>query len=206
MNIPKSFKDVKVGEYIKLRPILDADYDNPLSKTIDLLSVFNDRDEVLKCKASELKEVDFLYTVPNGTLKQYFEINGKQYGIVNHVNDLEAGQYISVVTLLKDLADNPNLSYELIHDVLSCVIFPVDKDKKVLNIEPGYFRKLADDIYKHMSIEDAYPIALFFLTLSANLMRTTQDSLNQKQVEMMKMAEKLTLEVQKDLERDGVGS
>ena len=203
--IPKSFKDVMVKDYIALRPILEREYDNPLTRTIDLLSVFNDRKDVLKQKASALKGLDFLFEEPNRELTQYFKINGKDYGIVNHVEDLEAGQYISVVSILKDLADNPNLHIDKLHEILSCVIFPVDENKKVLNIEPSYFRNLSKEIYEDMSIDDAYPIAVFFLNLSAHLMSSMQDCLNQKFEGMTKEAQILMLEATEDILRDGDG-
>ena len=65
-------------------------------------------------------------------------------------------------------------------DILASVIFPVDKNNKVMAIEPSYFRNLADDIRNTMSIEDAFPICVFFCLLSANLRQTTQDFLNTK--------------------------
>jgi len=207
--IPKSFKEVMVKDYIYLRPILERTYDNPFTRVIDILSVFNDREKVLTKKPREIslieKELEYLFQEPSGELKQYFDINGKSYGVVNHINDLEAGQYISVVTLLKDLADNPNLSYELLHEILSCVVFPVDKDKNVLEFKANYFRELSEDIYNHMSIEEAYPLCIFFCNLSDSLIKCTQDYLNQKLEEMTMTAEQLQSEVMKDLEKDGVG-
>ena len=203
--IPKSFKEVLVKDYIALKPILDKEYDNPLSKTIDLLSVFNKREDVLKQKASALKGLDFLFTEPNRELQRYFKINDKNYGIVNHVEDLEAGQYISVVSILKDLANNPNLHIDKLHEILACVIFPVDENKNVLNIEPSYYRKLADDIYNTMSIEDAYPIGVFFCNLSRTLTSSMQDCLNKKFETMTTEAKALMLEATKDILRDGDG-
>ena len=209
--IPKSFKDVKVKHYIQLRPILEKEYDNPFSKVIDILSIFNERELVTKKTPREINliadKLDFLFEEPSTELKdQYFTINGKSYGIVNHVDDLEAGQYISVVSLLKDLSDNPNLSYELIHEILSCVVFPVDEHKKVLAIEPSYFRKVQEDIYNHMSIYEAYPICVFFCNLSEVLMRDTAGYLSQKSQKMTKEAEELLLEVARDFMSDGDGS
>ena len=203
--IPKSFKEVMVKDYIALRPILEKEYDNPISRTIDLLSVFNKRKDVVKLKPIDLPKLEFLFEEPNRELTQYFTINKKSYGIVNHVEDLEAGQYISVVSILKDLADNPNLHIDKLHDILSCVIFPVDKNKKVLNIEPSYFKNLSKDIYETMSIHDAYPIGIFFCNLSRHLMSSIKDSLNQRFEGMTKEAQILMLEVTKDILNDGDG-
>ena len=162
--------------------------------------------DVLKCKPSELAvDLSHLLEEPSRVLKKNFTINGKNYAIVNHVNDLEAGQYMSFTTYLKGFADNPNVHIEQMPDILASVIFPVDKNNKVMAIEPSYFRNLADDIRNTMSIEDAYPIAVFFCNLSASLMTTTQDYLNQKLEKMTEQSKTAILEVAKDLEKDGVG-
>jgi hypothetical protein len=206
MRIPKSLKEVLVKDYIQINKIRSAEYDNPFTRTIDLLCIFNDREDVLKCKPSELAiDLNHLLVEPSRVLKQYFTINGKNYGIVNHINDLEAGQYMSFTTYLKGFADNPNVHIEQMPDILASVIFPVDKNNKVMAIEPSYFRNLADDIRNTMSIEDAYGICVFFCNLSRNLMNFTQDYLSQKLENMTEQSKTAILEVAKDLEKDGVG-
>jgi len=206
MRIPKSLKEVLVKDYIQINKIRSAEYDNPFTRTIDLLCIFNKREDVLKCKPSELAiDLSHLLVEPSRILKQYFTINGKRYGIVNHINDLEAGQYMSFTTYLKGFADNPNVHIEQMPDILASVIFPVDKNNKVMAIEPSYFRNLADDIRNTMSIEDAYPIAVFFCNLSASLRQTTLNYLNTKLESMTEQSKSAILEVAKDLESDGVG-
>jgi len=206
MRIPKSLKEVLVKDYIKINKIRSAEYDNPFTRTIDLLCIFNKREEVLKCKPSELAvDLSHLLVEPSRILKQYFTINGKRYGIVNHINDLEAGQYMSFTTYLKGFADNPNVHIEQMPDILASVIFPVDKNNKVMAIEPSYFRNLADDIRNTMSIEDAYGICVFFCNLSRSLMSFTQDYLSQKMESMTEQSKTAILEVAKDLEKDGAG-
>ena len=206
MRIPKSLKEVLVKEYIQINKIRSAEYDNPFTRTIDLLCIFNDRDYVLKHKPSEIAvDLSHLLEEPSRILKRNFTINGKRYGIVNHINDLEAGQYMSFTTYLKGFADNPNVHIDQMPDILASVIFPVDKNNKVMAIEPSYFRNLAEDIRNTMSIEDAYPIAVFFCNLSRSLMQTTQAYLNQKLENMTEQSRNAILEVAKDLENAGVG-
>ena len=113
---------------------------------------------------------------------------------------------MSFTTYLKGFADNPNVHIEQMPDILASVIFPVDKNNKVMAIEPSYFRNLADDIRNTMSIEDAYPIAVFFLqSVSANLTKCTQDYLSQKLEKHDRGEQDAIMEVAKDLESDGVG-
>ena len=206
MRIPKSLKEVLVKDYIQINKIRSAEYDNPFTRTIDLLCIFNKREDVLKCKPSELAiDLSHLLVEPSRILKQYFTINGKRYGIVNHINDLEAGQYMSFTTYLKGFADNPNVHIEQMPDILASVIFPVDKNNKVMAIEPSYFRNLADDIRNTVTIDEIYGVAVFFCNLSRSLMTTTQDYLNQKLENMTEQSKNAILEVAKDLESDGVG-
>ncbi len=206
MRIPKSLKEVLVKDYIQINKIRSAEYDNPFTRTIDLLCIFNKREDVLKCKPSELAiDLSHLLVEPSRTLKQYFTINGKRYGIVNHINDLEAGQYMSFTTYLKGFADNPNVHIEQMPDILASVIFPVDKNNKVMAIEPSYFRNLADDIRNTVTIDEIYGVAVFFCNLSRSLMTFTQDYLNQKLESMTEQSRSAILEVAKDLEKDGGG-
>lgn len=206
MRIPKSLKEVLVKDYIQINKIRSAEYDNPFTRTIDLLCIFNDRADVLKQKPSELAvDLSHLLEEPSRILKQYFTINGKRYGIVNHINDLEAGQYMSFTTYLKGFEDNPNVHIEQMPDILASVIFPVDKNNKVMAIEPSYFRNLANDIRNTVTIDEIYGVAVFFCNLSASLMTTTQDYLNQKLQNMTEQSKTNILEVMRDLESDGVG-
>lgn len=206
MRIPKSLKEVLVKDYIQINKIRSAEYDNPFTRTIDLLCIFNDREDVLKCKPSELAvDLSHLLEEPSRILKKNFTINGKNYAIVNHVNDLEAGQYMSFTTYLKGFADNPNVHIEQMPDILASVIYPVDKNNKVMAIEPSYYRNLSDDIRNTVTIDEIYGVAVFFCNLSRSLMQTTQDYLNQKLEKMTEQSKTNILEVVKDLEKDGDG-
>ena len=42
MRIPKSLKEVLVKDYIQINKIRSAEYDNPFTRTIDLLCIFNE--------------------------------------------------------------------------------------------------------------------------------------------------------------------
>ena len=206
MRIPKSLKEVLVKDYIQINKIRSAEYENPFTRTIDLLCIFNDRKDVLKCKPSELAvDLSHLLEEPSRILKRNFTINGKNYAIVNHVNDLEAGQYMSFTTYLKGFADNPNVHIDQMPDILASVIYPVDKNNKVMAIEPSYYRNLSDDIRNTVTIDEIYGVAVFFCNLSRSLMQTTQDYLNQKLENMTEQSKATILEVAKDLENDGVG-
>ena len=206
MRIPKSLKEVLVKDYIQINKIRSAEYDNPFTRTIDLLCIFNDREAVLKCKPAELAvDLSHLLEEPSRILKRNFTINGKRYAIVNHINDLEAGQYMSFTTYLKGFADNPNVHIDQMPDILASVIFPVDKNNKVMAIEPSYFRNLADDIRNTVTIDEIYGVAVFFCNLSPSLMQTTLDYLNRKVENMTEESRKTISEVMKDLQRDGVG-
>jgi hypothetical protein len=77
--------------------------------------------------------------------------------------------------------------------------------KRLPQIEPSYFRKLTEDIRDTMSIEDAYPIAVFFCNLSRSLTECTQSYLNRKLETMTTESKTAILEVAKDLQKDGVG-
>lgn len=209
MKLPKSYADISVKEYIQLKRILRKEYDNPFTKTIETLSVFNDKDIVMKNTPKSLAKImatmDFILKEPQTRLKQFFKINGTRYGIVNHIDDLDAGQYISIVTILKDLSKTPDLHIDKLHEILACVIFPVNRRQRVRDLAPNYYRKLTDDIYNHMNIADAYPIAVFFCNLSRILTEDTQDYLRRKSERELTKAKGMMKEVLTDLQTTGDG-
>ena len=68
MKIPKSWDDITIGQYIELKPVLDADWDNPISELIHLLAVLlkKSTQEVGKLNVKEyinIKKISYLHLV-----------------------------------------------------------------------------------------------------------------------------------------------
>jgi len=214
IKLPKSWDDVTIGMYIELRPVLSAEM-NEVERLIYILAVLLKKptQDVEKIKIAEYHEMrktlSFLWELPLPTqLQKYFTIEGKDYEIVLNANELDAGQYMSVVTKLKDAANDPEVVYNQLHEILASISVPVEKVKKKykrIAIEPSYYKKVANDFYNYLPMSIAYPIGVFFWNLSDSLTKIIQDSLKSKLKEKMTEAEEIQAEVMKDFLKDGDG-
>jgi hypothetical protein len=214
IKLPQSWDDVTVGMYIELRPILHSDK-NEIERLIYILAVLLKKptQDVEKIKIAQYHEMrktlSFLWELPLPTeLQKYFTIEGNDYEIVLNANELDAGQYMSVVTKLKNASDDPEIVYNQLHEILASISVPVEKVKKKykrIAIEPSYYKKVAQDFYHHLPMSIAYPIGVFFWNLSDSLTKIIQDSLKSKLAEKMTEAEEIQAEVMRDFLKDGDG-
>ena len=210
MQVPKSWDDISIGQYIELRPVLLADM-NDIERLIHLLAVLlkQPTQEIKKLKIEEYrnihKDLKFLDSELPREVQNRFEINGKWYEIVLNANELNGGQYMSITSKLKDSQNDPEYVYNNLHEILASISIPVEKKRlgwKHLEIEPSYYKDTAEAFYKHLPMSIAYPIGVFFYNLSQSLMKSIQDYSNQKLTE----AEKMKMEVMRDFLADGDGS
>ena len=213
-KLPKSWNDITIGMYIELRPVLKAEM-NEIERLIYILAVLLKKptQDVEKIKVGDYhkmkKELAFLWELPLPTkLQKYFTIEGKDYEIVLNANELDAGQYMSVVTKLKNAEQDEDISYNQLHEILASISVPVEKHRKKWRrtaIEPSYYKKVAQDFYNHLPMSIAYPIGVFFWNLSESLIKVMQDSLKLKMSEKMTEAEEIQAEVMMDFLSDGDG-
>ena len=66
---------------------------------------------------------------------------------------------------------------------------------KSMEMNGDRIRETADNILKHMSIADAYPVAVFFCSRYPDLMKVIKTSLSQE-------AEKIVKEVKKEMKME----
>jgi hypothetical protein len=212
MKVPKSWDEISIGQYIELKPVLDEEFDNPITELIHLLAVLLKQplQEVGKLNVGEYigirKDLSFLWEteLPRQVVDK-FEIKGKWFKVVTNARELNGGQYMSLVTKLKDVNSDPNATINMMHEILTSISVPLEKGKlrwKEIEIEPAYYQETSKLFYNHLPMSVAYPIALFFYNLSSSLMKVIQDYSNKKLTE----AEKIKEEVMMDFLKDGDGS
>lgn len=212
MKIPKSWDELTIGQYIELRPVLNANFDNPITEIIHLLAVLLQQptQEVCKMTVDDYlnvrNDLSFIWeTELPREIQRRFKVNGKWYEVVTNARQLNGGQYISLVTKLKDTNGNPDATIDMLHQILTSISIPVSKGKlgwNKLEIEPTYYQDTAKEFYDHLPMSIAYPIGVFFYNLSQSLMTAIQDYSNKKLTE----AEKIKKEVMEDFLKDGDGS
>lgn len=211
IKVPTSWNDISIGQYIELRPVLNAEM-NDLERLIYLLAVLLKKptQDIEKIKITDYqlirKKMSFLWDqdLPR-EVQRYFTVEGKSFEVVLNARELNGGQYMSVATKLKGAENDPEHVYNNLHSIIASITIPVQKGKlgwKQMNIDPSYFQDTGELFYHHLPMSVAYPIGVFFYNLSKSLMISTKDYLNKNLTEAQKMKE----EVMKDFFNDGDGS
>jgi len=204
MKLPKGFNEITIGQFIDLLPssMKGLSESKKVCKTISILSGLDfeyvyhkvPKAEVLKC----IKQLSFLSgELPQGKPQRKFKVNGVWYELVEDANRLSGGQYMRTQTILKDLAKDPETIDKNLHLILANVCVPMERKGVRLKIKTEYdIKEVATEFYDYLTIDIAYPIIIFFCTLSKNLIPFMQDYLTQK-------SEKVKIElltIQKDLQ------
>jgi len=187
--------------YERLYPTFEKDYQFDADKIAEQLSIitgeskeffFNSQIEDIK-KWKE--QIDFINKpIPSRGMQKIFHLKGKHYRFETNANKLKAGGYMTSMHLMG------NKPHQNISKFLFTIAKPIKitwrgyKDKKIKD-----FQEYAEDHmedFKDISMYRAYPVIVFFLTLSKNLTDFMLDySINQQKKmnsELEKMVQKLT--------------
>jgi len=210
IKIPNSWDDISIGQYIELRPVLAAEMSD-IERLIHILAVIlrQPTQEVKKIKLKNVKEINkemsFLWKEELPTeLQNIFQIDDQWFEIVLDARELNAGQYMSVSTKLKDVDSDPNVIYSIIHNILASISYPIIENKgkyERQEIDSSYFSDTSKLFYEKLPVSIAYPLGVFFCNLSQDLMPIIQGYSKRK----LTKANSIMEEVQKDISKDGDG-
>lgn len=157
-----NYKDLTVEKYIELYSI-DINGMEEIDIQATMIAILSDMtvDEVLDLPISQYRklttQMQFLKTPPKSTKHcSKIKIDGKEYRVLDKVEDMTAGQYIDYETYLQQ-NDIKMLPY-----ILSCLIIPKGEkygDSDTIN-----------DMMQ-LSVEEALRISNFFMKQSQSLIR-----------------------------------
>jgi hypothetical protein len=168
IELPQSWEDITIKQFIEISSVQE-NYPDDIEQMIELLSVLSGvRREQLELLdiGSLRKAFDAIAFINNEQLpqvpKQRIKINGIDYFADFAIdNTLNAGDYIS----LKHFTKDPKAAINNIHNILAVVYKPVHKKNK----DSLTHSQIAEDFLLSMKITEAYPVAVFFWTLSEEL-------------------------------------
>lgn len=204
MKIPKSYKEISIGQYQQLTKNALAGK-NEVEQTIHKLSVLLKlpKEEVRKFSLKQTEAINKKLSwinegVKNNKIRKYYLIKWKLYKFDLDARNLTAGQYITNMELLKSIGKDDETIERNMHLLLAEVIRPLDWR---LRVKPEYDPiKVGLIIQEHFTVHKATPLLVFFCNLSKNLTEITRNSLNRK---LHQTLEKMK-EIEEDL-RSGVG-
>ena len=205
VTIPTSWDDITIEMYIKLKPVLETEQE-PITRVINLLCILTGkkREEIQDITLPDYKmlldKMSFLNTeLPKDLRKKRIKLNGQWYEWKLDAKNMLFGEYISVMEIMQKASDNEAVLFNNLHKILTVIFRPVEKKYGMLwrsiQVDGEKIRETSDNILKHMSIADAYPIAVFFCSRYPDLMKAIKTSLKEK-------AEKIVKEVKRELKKE----
>ena len=205
VTIPTSWDDITIEMYIKLKPVLETEQE-PITRVINLLCILTGkkREEIKDITLPDYKmlldKMSFLNTeLPKELRKKRIKLNGQWYEWKLDAKNMLFGEYISVMEIMEKASENEAVLFNNLHKILTVIFRPVEKKLGVIwkssKVDGEKIRETSENILKHMSIADAYPIAVFFCSRYPDLMKVIKTSLKEK-------AEKIVTEVKRELKKE----
>ncbi len=197
--IPKDWSGINIKQFVQLYPtfkIGDMTNTEIIDNKIKQLSIIKgiSLKEAELCTTIEANKVKLLMETELPTrIRKHFKINGITYRFNINANELDSSGYVGIMNSIKDdpirnmHATMFNLATPVKYSWLRAKFIPYE-------FKPSEVEERMED-FKRMPINIAYPIGVFFLNLSKNLIPVTEDYLRES---LMKMNQELK-ETKEDL-------
>jgi hypothetical protein len=179
MKVPQNWSEITIGKYQDLISLEKSD--DVIQQEIQILSALTGEPESMfeDMSVEDLKglisKTAFLSDLPNSKkIPRSIKVAGKKFTINLMISDLSGGQYIDLMTLTKD----GGKVIEKMHEILAIFIHPMERRFFMWMPVPysgDKHRDTADFLKKNLTMDVAYPIAIFFCLLYENLMAGIQD-------------------------------
>ena len=191
MNIPSSWSEITIYQYQLIDDILKDTTSEILDKNIKILACLLNKgvDEVEDMDVNVFKKLveksAFLFEpIPNFKLPVDIEIKGVKY-YFEPVNPIRTfGQFVDMSVFTKDVEANT----QNLHNILACLFV---KKKGYKRVDHSEVAKLLRD---NLTMDKAFPIALFFCEVFKKSLPIIQDYLEKEVQAQMKELEKMVKE------------
>lgn len=155
---------------------------NDFEKDLEIVLLLSDmsRQELTELPITELKEIlkelDFLDSIPEGEVRDFYKVGKKKYKLTKRVEDINSGQFIDLMELVKDKEQINNR----LHEIMAVLLLPVKKRRWWQIFGNSTPEKYLHTPFEHtalqlhdMGIVDALAISNFFFALSTRLLETS---------------------------------
>ena len=160
--LPTSWNGVTINQFNQLSKIQKLDDDDNFDIVIEILHVLSEvpRPILSQVKLHELvkmyKSLDFINELNfSKELQGFIKIDKQVYKCEFDLSKMNANQYMSLKNIIKsgNIVDN-------IHEILAIFFIPIGKKFNEIS-----YNKIAELFYTEVSIDVAYPLAVFFFNL-----------------------------------------
>lgn len=186
ITIPTGWNEVTIRQFVELSRVKQMDMD-PLEQLIEIIAILSNtpRETIAKVPLNSLKALygkfDWMQSPIEGTLKDTLTIDGVTYraACFSDFSKITAGQYIDHKNYTKDPKE---IIYNL-HSILSAYFIPEGKKYGEYDLN-----HVGDIFWNSVTMDVAYPIAVFFCNLSNVWKTTIVDYLQNEVQKKMKQA------------------
>jgi hypothetical protein len=158
------YSDLTIKQFLNCKLISEMQTD-PIDRNVRLLAEVSGKtvDEVESLPLTELKaKLKYLANIEDlgevGKVKMKFKVKGKSFKVIWKTQELTSGQYIDVSHFTKE----PDKIIYNIHNILAAISVPMKYGLIQQKYDGAKHKDIADLLYNHMTIAQAYPIMLFF--------------------------------------------
>ena len=159
--IPTAWEDVTLNEFIELSKLDIDSFDSHIDYYISMLGIFGNDDlnnilEFVKLTdvADIINQMAFMNTPPRNLDNKEVTIKGEVFRLIQNMNELTVGEYISIETLIEQGKLD---SISSIPAILSVILKPIGEefDSNLVNARMELFKN-------ELSIEDVLGMSVFF--------------------------------------------
>jgi hypothetical protein len=165
------YSDLTIKQFLNCKLISEMQTD-PIDRNVRLLAEVSGKtvDEVESLPLTELKaKLKYLANIEDlgevGKVRMKFKVKGKSFKVIWKTQELTSGQYIDVSHFTKE----PEKIIYNIHNILAAISVPMKYGLIQQKYDGAKHKDIADLLYNHMTIAQAYPIMLFFCKYFAEL-------------------------------------
>lgn len=167
---------------------------DPIDRNVRLLAEISGKsvDEIeslpiteLKAKLKYLSNLETLDEV--GKVRMKFKVKNKWFKVIWKTQELTSAQYIDVSHFTKE---QDKILYN-IHNILAAICVPMKWGLIEQKYDGANHKEIADLLYNHMTIQQAYPIMLFFCKYFEELDNNILTYLVQEGEKTLKEAERI---------------
>jgi hypothetical protein len=158
------YSDLTIKQFLNCKLISEMQTD-PIDRNVRLLAEVSGKsvDEIESLPLTELKaKLKYLANIEDlgevGKVRMKFKVKGKSFKVIWKTQELTSGQYIDVSHFTKE----PDKIIYNIHNILAAISVSMKYGLIQQKYDGAKHKDIADLLYNHMTIAQAYPIMLFF--------------------------------------------
>lgn len=170
MKLPTGWHEITIDSFLRYYTASQNKFEDIIDQEVAIIAALtgSPQSEVEKMTAGQLleavKKLDYLKKLPDSKYPIRFKCNGKEYKAVVTFNEMRADQFMNFSDMLKNTKPEDYI-YKM-GSLISCMVYEKKRgvffeDGKVKFNKWEYYGP-KDEFDKHLTMDVAYPIYLFF--------------------------------------------